>query len=762
MVSKRFILISVLIIILIILSGVIWLASSSISQPSNIILISIDTIRADHLGCYGYKHQTTPNIDTFADNSVLFQNCFSNIPLTLPSHASMLTGVIPPTHGAQDNFGMVLSDSVLTLPEILQKNEYATYGIVSASVVNSEHGFNQGFDVFDDEFESEIGKAKMTPERPGEETVTHAIKWLEQNQHNKKFMFIHFYDPHDDYAPPAPYDTQFENPYDGEITFVDHCIGRFIDKLKSLDLYDDSLVIITGDHGELLGEHGEPTHGFYIYHNVLRVPLMIKPAGHKRSIKVKDNTTLIDIMPTILAQNGIEIPSHVQGLNLSDYFTGRNYHIADRFIFNECLTATKYSSNSLLGIINDQWHYIQSTRPELYNIIEDPEELDNLIDKHPKLASFMQSHLSEILKDAVLDKDKFSGTADHGSFKALESLGYVGGTIDAKITFKPTKEDPKDLLSIHLEILDAQKLIHKKEFKKSIQAYNQIIEKRPDIPAAYQVLAELYLRFAKVKTDIKSYDEAAELLRKRLELQPDDITTLKYLSQTYDHAGDYSKAIDTINAILKLTGQDPEAYLRLAEIYSKLKSYDKAAEMLEKRLALIPDDINTLKLLANFYSLAGNYHKAINSATIILELKPDETRFYEILYESYIKLGFYDKAADTLKRKLQIFPNDVSSLNNLGWHLATHKDPKVYDPQSALMYAQKAVALASDKVTSKCNNPGLLDTLAAAQAANGQFDAAIENAARAVKLCQEKNLDSMAVRIQSRLDLYKQHKTYRE
>ncbi len=334
-------------------------------EVRHIILISIDTIRADHVSSYGYPYKTTPRIDAFADNAVLFENCFSNIPLTLPAHSSMLTGVIPPTHGVQDNLSMALSDSVLTLPEMLQARGYATYGIISADVLNKRYGLDQGFDVYDDTFDGETSKSELVPQRFADETAAHALEWLEENREKKKFMFIHFYDPHTDYTPPAPYDKQFKHPYDGEIAFVDDCIGRIIDKLKSLDQYDDSLIIITGDHAELLNEHGEPTHGFFIYQNVLRVPLIVKPAGHSTPAKVADNTSLTDIAPTILAQSGIEIPPHIQGVDLSDYFVRRNHHITDRYIFNECLTATKYKGNSLLGVINNQWHYIQTTSDSL-------------------------------------------------------------------------------------------------------------------------------------------------------------------------------------------------------------------------------------------------------------------------------------------------------------------------------------------------------------------------------------------------------------
>ena len=398
---------------------------SKIHKAEHIFLISIDTIRADHLSSYGYQHQTTPNIDAFAQNAVLFENCFSNIPLTLPAHTSMLTGLIPPTHGVQDNLSMDCSKSDVTLPEILRDNGFSTYGIISAEVLDSRYGLDQGFDTYDDIFENKDSLGKIVPQRTADETISHAIKWLQENDQSRKFMFIHLYDPHSDYTPPSPYDKQFKHPYDGEIAFVDKCVGNFIDKLKSLDLYDNSLIIVTGDHAELLSEHKEPEHGYFIYHNVLKVPLIVKPAKYSTPARIADNTSLIDITPTILAQCKLEIPAYVQGIDLTDFITQKDHHTPDRYHFNECLTATKYRANSLLGVINDKWHYIQTTRPELYNIADDPEELNNLITQQPHRARIMQDQLSQILETAISTDNETQIDLNYESRQSLKRIFFL-------------------------------------------------------------------------------------------------------------------------------------------------------------------------------------------------------------------------------------------------------------------------------------------------------------------------------------------------
>ncbi|MHC5213006.1 MAG: sulfatase, partial [Planctomycetota bacterium] len=269
------------IVIIVIIIIVAWLGVKYNPAPSSsintIILISLDTTRADHIGTYGYRVPTTPNIDALAKESMVFEQTFSNIPLTLPAHSSMFTGQIPPTHGVHDNLATALPETATTLPEVLQANGYATYGIVSAIVMDHQYGLNQGFDTYDDVFEAaDKGTLAHVVERSGDETTAHAIRWLKDHANEKKFMFLHYYDPHFAYEPPPPFDKQFKHPYDGEIAFTDHCIGQFIDQLKAQKEYENALIVVTADHGEMLGEHGEETHTYYIYQSAIKVPLVIK------------------------------------------------------------------------------------------------------------------------------------------------------------------------------------------------------------------------------------------------------------------------------------------------------------------------------------------------------------------------------------------------------------------------------------------------------------------------------------------------------
>jgi len=820
-----------------------------------IVLISIDTIRADHLSCYGYEHRTTPNIDALVTESMVFEHAFADVPLTLPSHCSMLTGQSPPSHGVHDNFKMALPLAATTLPEVLKENGYATYGIISAIVLDHIYGLNQGFDTYDDVFETEVTSSNIT-ERNGKETTAHAIKWLKEHAHEKKFMFLHYYDPHRLYAPPAPFDKEFEHPYDGEIAFTDHCIGRFIDELKSLKLYEDALIVIVGDHGEMLGEHGENAHSYYIYQSAIKVPLIIKFPQASIVKRVPEPCGLIDVPTTILLLADIKIPETMTGVDLSQY---RNdaYTLSERKLFSESLTPTKYNGNSLLSIIKGPWHYIQTTRPELYNRLTDPKEQVNLIKAKPHLARLLQNDLAEFLKSTIKYDQETAVQTDQKTIELLESLGYVGGTVDTDFSFNTEKTDPKDLIDIHKVFGRVVSLVHAKQFTEGIALLEQIIRSHPDIPESYGRLANIYDRMNKWNRAIeftqkkltllpedldtlkiladfynknKQYQEAIDTLNtiiksepdnadswhqvsqnyfllgdsdnalkyflKAVELFPDNIDRLKALAYLYNNDKQYQEAIDTLNKIIKIEPDDAFAWQQLSQNYLLLEEADNALKYCLKAVELFPDNIDTLKILADLYNKNKQYQEAIDTINKIIKIEPDDAAAWcqlgknyllledsdsalkyllkalevngkhvpahIIIADTYLTLGKYKEAITHFEIAFTHNENLLTSLNTVAHLQASHKDPEIFSPVTALKYAEQAAGLIDKTPTNKENEAQVLDTLAIALAANGNFKEAIETATKACDLSIKQGQPAFAKWIQNRIKLYEEKKAYRE
>ena len=422
------------------------------SRP-NVILISIDTCRADYLSCYRPDRATTPHIDALAGHATLFENAVSPVPITLPAHCSMLTGLIPPVHGVRNQPGYALPAVIPTLPEILRTKGYQTGAIVSSYVMDHGNGLAQGFDTYNDDFRD--GRSHgWGNERVGDKTSAAAVEWLGQHADGEPFfLFLHYYDPHLPYEPPEPFAGQFpDDPYAGEVAFTDHCIGTVLAELKALGLYDDALIIITADHGEMLGEHGEESHQFFIYESAIKVPLLIKLPGQRDPRRVEEVVGLVDIVPTVCGLTGSG-RGLWEGQDLTAMLTDgpARPRRGRRYVYTESTTPLSYGANPLLGQVGRQWKYIQTTRPELYDLLADPGETQNLVADRPHIARDLQIRVEE-LTGTVADggSDREAEISDEQR-ERLESLGYVGDTATAgPAVFDPTREDPKDLIDVHI------------------------------------------------------------------------------------------------------------------------------------------------------------------------------------------------------------------------------------------------------------------------------------------------------------------------
>ena len=743
---------SVFVLLLMLAIGVIgvWFWRSLSHLPKEIrhvLLISIDTCRADYLSCYGYRRQTTPNIDKFAEESILFTNVISPVPLTLPAHCSMLTGSIPPYHGIHDNFDYRLDESNVTLAKILKEAGFTTGAIISAFVLDSQFGLDQGFDTYNDHFEEEH-MAQNISERKGGEASRFALKWLDQHKDEKFFLFLHYFDPHSGYEPPEPFATEFsDSPYAGEIAYTDDCIGLVIKKLKDLGLYDSSLIIITGDHGEMLGEHGENTHMYFIYQSAIKVPLIFKLPGRGKGERIDDPVGIIDIVPTICSALGIAIPSGVQGKALF----GPSRAGKDRYIYCESLAATKYGGNSLLGVTSNNFKYIQTTRPELYDLAEDPREMNNLVANQPHRARILQDRLKQILEQSVR-KDDSEGKMelDEEAIKRLESLGYVGGSVTEDFDFDQSKDDPKDLIDFHQRLAKAHELIRRKQYKEAEQLCESLLLERPDV-------YEIFLSLAQITMEQDNYAEGVVHLKKAIQLEPNKTLPHIKLGQALLELGETDEAIKQFEEVLRISPEKPWAHDTLGVALIKQKKYDLAITHFQKELEVNPQTAEVHKNLGSAFFTLRQFDKALEHYNKSLELDPKQAFVLRRIGQLYRRLGNIGQALDYLRRASQLEPDWPVPMIAQAWILATSTDAAFRNPQEAVRLAEQACELTN------YTYPAYVDTLAIAYAAAGRFSEAVQTSEKALSLAgSAEEQKGLAAEIQKHLELFKAGQPYLE
>ena len=633
-------------LVLVIALAAAWLflrSDFSPTNPCNVILISIDTCRADYLGCYGYPHKITPNVDAIAEEAVLFDYALTPVPLTLPGHASMLTGTIPPYHGVHYNIGYRLEESNLTVAEILRQNRYTTGAIISSFVLDARFGLAQGFDSYNDRFVEPI-ESFYRSERRGDEVSRFACAWLEKHRNEPFFLFLHYYDPHTEYNPPEPFASIFkDNLYAGEIAYTDYCIGQVIKKLKDLNIYDSTLLIITSDHGESLFEHSEYEHGYFIYQSTVHVPLIIRVPGGPRGKRVKETVGLIDIVPTICSMLGITPPSTTHGTDLSGFLgKKREAKKNERYIYCESLLPTRYGCSPLFGVVNDRWKYIQAPTPELYDFIKDPGEKENLADKDSKRCRFLQNHLKLIMDEQLrTDRSDDKFVLDEEARKRLESLGYVAGIgLSEDFEFGSTKGDPKDSIRLHEQIMLIRTLIKNKQYSKAEAICNQILAERPEYILNSFLLGQIAMGKNNIPESIAHFSE--------------------FLSQA-DAAGDYSKD-ESLHFLKRYVGK---AHNNLGRAFARQENFSRAIVHYKKALEIEPDSANAYYNLGNVFLKRGELDEAIKHYTKALDLAPDLPEAHLNLGNTLLKQGKLEEAIEHYNRAIKLRPNYREALQNL-------------------------------------------------------------------------------------------------
>ena len=614
----------------------------------NVVLITIDTLRADHVGCYGYKQIKTPNIDSVAADGVRFEHAFTPVPVTLPSHTAILTGTYPMLSGMHDFSGNKLSPQQVTLATVLKQAGYVTGAVVASAVLDSRFGLNQGFDFYYDHFDfSRLEEANLDEmERPGNVVADQALEWLGKNSQKKFFLWMHLYDPHYPYRPPEPYRQEYAaQPYDGEIAFADEQVGRLLRFLKDRGLYQNTVIVLSGDHGESLGEHGEKTHGFFIYNVTMHVPLIIHLPGKSTTQTVDDPVSLVDLMPTVLAATGLDIPSQVQGRSLVPALRGEKID-QDRTLYGETfLPRLHFNWSELRGAENAKYHFIDAPRPELYDLTKDPGELRNLFPEKKAVAEEMRAKLAGLIREYSAGKELAEKTGlDPALMERLKSLGYAGfsGGGDPTITNRDLP-DPKDRIVTYELISDAIADSQHGRYQESIEKLKAAIKTEPQSVPAHYLQGLNYYRS-------KMFSESVNELQKAVQLSPDYSLAVFNLGMAQAHAGQIDDAIATLRRALQLDSTNFEAAYNLGVAYIQKKELQPAVEAFQRSIAINPDLARSHQALGETLMYLDRLDEAIAELRKAVELAPQEPATHRALAQALAAKGLTAEANQEMRR----------------------------------------------------------------------------------------------------------------
>ncbi len=560
------------------------------ASPPNIILITVDTLRADHLGCYGYRAARTPNIDRLAMEGVRVEHAIAPTPLTLPSHTSILTGLQPPAHGVRDNGTYRVPEAAVTLAERLKSEGYQTQAFVSAEVLHSRYNLDQGFDGYDDELWNEAGASDfMYRERAGQYTMDRALEWLTTRSSRSTedapfFVWLHLFDPHVPYDPPEADAKLSPTPYDGEIASVDRQIGRLLAALEQQNVLDETILAFTSDHGESLGEHQEATHAIFIYESTVHVPLIFRYPRKLQAHSIYAGAARsADIMPTLLALAD-KHPSPTQGADLSQALAGASPAQSVAQYSESFHPKLAFGMAPLQGVRMDEWTYIRAPRPELYNRAADPMELRNLLEvASSDSAKAQATKLESLINEIVEDSGRFGLVAeaqplDPQTLEMLQALGYMG---DSETQEDLGGMDPKDGVQVFEKVEKAIVLAQRGDWASAAPLLASVLEQLPGHVHARNVLAMCEVRMGNLQA-------AREHFLKSLAHKPQQGQVLLELGRLDFAEGQYQSARRRFSETLELLPDSVEAMILMGYLESVEGHTAKAAQWYERAIAADP------------------------------------------------------------------------------------------------------------------------------------------------------------------------------
>jgi len=649
-----------------------------------VLLITIDTLRWDHLGVYGDRQAATPALDALAGRGMRFETAVAHVPLTAPSHASILTGLTPLRHGVRDNGGYTLSPAVPTLATRLAAAGYRTGAFVSGFPLDHRFGLATGFEIYDDRLARTAGRGPYT-ERPANVTTDRVIAWLDQPTAREApasaprdrpwLAWVHYFDPHAPYAPPAAFANRFaDRLYDGEVAFVDEQIGRLLDHLATLGQLERTVVLVTADHGESLGEHGEETHGVFVYDATLRVPFIVaapsRSAGRSSPVVARS----IDIVPTLLDLVGLPVPTDVDGRSLRPALEGHSLPDAPAYV--ESLLAQRHLGwASLQGIRSSAWKYIQAPRPELYDLKRDPGEHTNRIADHDREASSLQASLQREAR--VTPAPAGAAPTDERTAAQLRALGYLAGRASSQPS-SGEQRDPKDGVRT-ITTLERGVAEVAADPARAIVLLESVLRDDPNVSLAYRHLALAHIALGQHASAISRL----EWLRQHGQATPDDLLTLAESHRALGHDGE---ARELVAHAARLDPRSPEPALTEARAAMAAQRVDIAEAAYRRALATSPDHPEALRGLGEAALVRGDLADAVGLFERAHARDPDDPTGTLRLAVVRARTGDLQAALPLFEQAVAGLPDNPEALAGLAAALA-----RSGRPAEAVPYFERAI-----------------------------------------------------------------------
>jgi len=622
----------------------------------NVLLVTLDTTRADRVGAYGYDKARTPALDSLAVGGVRFANAYCPVPMTLPAHASILTGTTPLYHKVHNNGTYYLSKDIVTLTERLKEKGFRTAAFVSSFNVDSRFGVGKGFDVFDDRFrEDEMIKTFRSERRAGETTAAF-LRWLDGPGEGPFFSWIHYYDPHTPYKPPSPFKEDFaSDPYDGEIAYMDACFGKVLARLREKGLLERTLIVVAGDHGEAFGEKGELGHGVFIYDVTMKVPLIFHaPRNLPRGRVVESRVRLIDIMPTVLDALKMSVGREIQGTSLLPYMEGRKKDDLTCYLESYYPLET-YGWSELVGLIDGDRKFIRAPRPELYDIKADPGETRDLVQKQAGTASAMMQKLKDAIaansSGLALSRRKLSREEE----ERLRSLGYVGSDASVRVGKGPLP-DPKDMMPEFQILYRAKTNEWDGKWDDAEKDYREILRLQPDVAWRYVDLA-IFLTLR------DRLSEAIAVLRQGLTRMPDSFVLLTRLAHLEMGAGRYDEAYEMSRAALRIDPGYFDALVIAAGVEDVRGNWEAAEGFYRQALEVEPENKKVRMKYAYVLGALGRGEEAAKIDEALKAEFPDDPRLRQDLGVIYAGLGRWDLAEENVRKAVELQPSPETWFN---------------------------------------------------------------------------------------------------